>query len=252
MIKDVIESIITAARKLFMNWGALLISFVLYVALGNVLYLFFTTREARQFQVVLSLAILPLAAVALFFTWQAMGVSYVRIGVGAGYLLKRALRDSWRLLLISLPLIAIGAAIHYFIPHQDPEWMPHRIEKFVSVVSVLWYLLFCLILPLTAIHFWIAAAREGLTSAIKGVGRNFLRALSPRSVLIYVLVVAIFGAIAWFLFFIRTPVQSEWGELSLFGARLSLALVAIFLGWMITLGAMAEMTARRALNEMEV
>ena len=78
------------------------------------------------------------------------------------------------------------------------------------------------------------------------------RAFAPRSVLIYVLVVAVFGAIAWLLLSTKTHIKSEWGELWLVGARVTLALVLVLLGWLITLGAMAEMTARKAMNETEV
>ena len=57
---------------------------------------FFTIREATATQVALNL-VLPIAAVALFFLIQAMGLSYTRIGVGAAYLLKRSLGDCWRI-----------------------------------------------------------------------------------------------------------------------------------------------------------
>lgn len=254
MIKDVVESITSATRKLFMNWGALLISFVLYVVLGNVLYLFFTTREATRQQVALSLVILPIAAIVLFFVLQAMGLSYVRIGVGPIYLLKRAMKDCWLLLVISLPVIALGVLLSLAIDllasklsggHEEMSlWMARSISGARMLVNYF-------ALPLLAMHLWISTIREGLAAGFKGFFRTLVRAFAPQSVLIYALVVAVFGAIAWFLFFTRTPVQSEWGELWLFGARLSLALVAIFLGWMITLGAMAEMTARHAMNELE-
>ncbi|MBP6822902.1 MAG: hypothetical protein KA368_15240 [Acidobacteria bacterium] len=38
-------------------------------------------------------------------------------------------------------------------------------------------------------------------------------------------------------------------EVWLAGARFAFALLMIFVGWLLTLGAMAEMTTRRALNE---
>ena len=104
MFKDVIEAIGSAARKLFSNWGALLISLLLYAELLGVLYLFITTSEATTLQVVLTVPVLPLASATLFFSLQAMGISYVRIGVGALYLLKRALKDCWRLLLVTIPI----------------------------------------------------------------------------------------------------------------------------------------------------
>jgi hypothetical protein len=248
MINDAIQSIASAVRKLFTNFGAVLISYALYALFVSAVALFFTTREATTAEVVASL-VLPLLAMLFFFTWQAMGVSYVRIGVGPGYLLKRALRDSGRLFLISLPLLVLGVAVYWLLPARDPAWLARRLHQDFTGVNAVWYLIFGFVLPLAAIHFWIAAAREGLAASGKGIGRNFLRALSPRSALIYLPVVAVFGGLAYYLFATRTSARSEWADVALFGARLVLALTAIFAGWMITLGAMAEMTARRALAQ---
>jgi hypothetical protein len=258
MIKDVIESILTAARKIFTNWGALLISFLLYAALHSVLYLLITTREATLLQILLTFT-LPLVALILFFTLQALGLSYIRIGVGPGYLLKRALRDCWKLLLMSLPLILLAWLIVYSIgkaeshllnqiagaTQQSGKW------KFTALNWTQVFLLY-FVLPLTAIHLWITTLHEGVGGAIKGIGRSVARAFSPRSMLIYLVVVAVFGAIAYFLFFTKTPVENQWAELWLFGARLAMAMIFVFLGWLLTLGSLAELTARGAMSEMEV
>lgn len=255
MIKDVFASIGAAARKLFTNFGAVLIAFLFYAALWLAGYFFVTTREATRLQVVLSLVILPLFALIVFFALQAIGLSYVRIGVGAGYLLKRALQDFWKLLVVSLPLILLawvlwklfGYLDHKFVTNAKPP--RHGLEMALMVSR---WLLFYLALPLWAIHLWLIAIREGLAPAFKGIGRSLLAAFSPRSVLIYVVVVAVSGALAYFIAFTETHVQSEWGELWLVGIRFGLALLLPFVGWMLALGAMAEMTARRALSELEV
>jgi hypothetical protein len=118
MLKDVFHSIAAAAQRLFANWAALLISLLLYAAMIGAIYLFFNIREATALQVALSL-ILPILAVALFFLIQAMGLSYMRIGVGAGYLLKRSLRDCWKILLTSLPLILLAGLIVYLFEKTD-------------------------------------------------------------------------------------------------------------------------------------
>ena len=76
-------------------------------------------------------------------------------------------------------------------------------------------------------------------------------AFSPRSILIYLLVVLAFGAVAYLFFVTRIKVDDAWVELWIFGARQAIALVIVFLGWFITVGALAEMTARRALIEIE-
>jgi hypothetical protein len=258
MIKDVFESIGTAARKMLTNWGAILISFALYAALLAVLYFFFTTREATTAQVLLSV-LLAIASIVFFFLLQAMGLSYVRIGVGPAYLLKRALRDCWKLLLLSIPLLLLAWLIIYLFTKVGATFFSDTLtveSPWRSRLSVVidWARIFLLYfaLPLIAIHFWIAAVREGVKESFKGAGRNIARALAPRSVLIYFLVIALFGVIAYFLFFTLTPVGNVWAELWLFGARLAAGLLFVFVGWLLTLGSLAELTARRALGELEV
>lgn len=253
MLKDVFSSIGAAAQKLFTNFGAVLIAFLCYAALWLAGYLFVAViGQATQVQVVLSLIVLPFAAVIFFFLLQVIGLSYVRIGVGAGYLLKRALMDFWKLLVVSLPLIALAAALWWLFGYLDKKFVtdvekPKRWIE-LALLAGRWLLLY-LALPLLAIHCWMAAIREGLGGAFRSFGRSTAAAFSPRSVLIYVLVLLVCGVVAWFVAFTETHVKSDWGELWLAGARFAFALLMIFIGWLLTLGAMAEMTARRALHE---
>ena len=257
MIKDVFETIGTAARKMLTNWGALLISFLLYGALLAALYFFFTTREATTLQVLMSVLVLPLAAIVFFFVLQAIGLSYVRIGVGPVYLLKRALTDCWKLLLVSIPSMLLVWLILYlsdkvedYLFGQVYSSAPSGNWKYTMLVWVRVFLLY-FVLPLMTIHLWISTLREGIGAAIKGIGRNMIGAFAPRSVLTYMLIVVVFGVIGYFLFFKKVAAQSEWMELWLFGARLAIALIAVFLGWLLTLGSLAELTARRALNDVK-
>lgn len=251
MIKDVIQSIITAARKIPGNRGVLLISFLLYAALLSVLYLFFTTREATMLQLLLTV-FLPLLALLLFFTLQVLGLSYIRGGSGPVYLLKRALNDSWKLLLVSLPLILLTWLVIYLsgelegkLPTDSPRW------KLTTLAWVRDFLLY-FVLPLTTIQLWISTVHEGLAAAIKSIGRSLSRAFSPRSMLVYLLVVAVFGTITFILFFTKIPIASNWGELWLFGVRLATAMIFLFLGWLLTLGSLSELSARgAAINELK-
>ena len=120
----------------------------------------------------------------------------------------------------------------------------------VAVHAVQIFLLYVL-LPLIAIHLWIVAAREGLAAAFKGVTRIITRALAPRSLLIYVAVCAVFGAIIYLLLFKTITFKSEWTELWAVGIKTGLALLLTFIGWLLTLGSMAELTARREMIELE-
>lgn len=255
MIKDVFASIGAAARKLLTNFGAVLIALLFYVALWLTGYAFFNTGLATQWQVVLNLAILPLVALILFFVLQAIGLSYVRIGVGAGYLLKRALKDFWKLLVVSLPLVLLAWVLVKLFGYLDTKFLTGTTKQAsrwpaMAVTVGRWLLLYGL-LPLWAIHLWMKTIREGLGPAFKGMGRSLVAALSPRSVLIYVIVLALLGALAYFIAFTKTPIQSEWAELWIVGTRFALALLLPFFAWMLTLGAMAEMATRRALSDFD-
>ncbi|MGH9940086.1 MAG: hypothetical protein ACREAM_27925, partial [Blastocatellia bacterium] len=67
----------------------------------------------------------------------------------------------------------------------------------------------------------------------------------------YALVCAVFGAIIYFLLFQEATFKGEWTQLWAVGIKTALALLMVFIGWLLTLGSMAEMTARRAMNELE-
>src|SRR5215475_11220627 len=165
MIKDVFNSIAAAGLRLFANWAALLISLAMYLALLGAVYLFFNIREATVAQLALNM-ILPIAAVALFFLIQAMGVSYVRIGVGAGYLVKRSFADGWRILLASLPLILLAGLLIYLFDKADQSFFIKSGAAGSKVMMWSWaavavhalqIFLIHILLPLIAINLWIEA-----------------------------------------------------------------------------------------------
>jgi hypothetical protein len=229
----------------------------MYSALLGAIYLFFTIREATATQVALNL-ILPIAVVALFFMIQAMGLSYVRIGVGPAYLLKRSLDDCWRILLASLPLILIAWLIVYLFGKADQAYF--TVSDAAGSRSMVWglgaiaahavqILLLHVLLPLIAIHLWIATVRGGLAAAFKGFIRVVTRALAPRSLLIYSAICVVFGVIVYLLLFKTITFKSEWTELWIVGIKTALALLLTFIGWLLTLGSMAELTTRREMLE---
>jgi hypothetical protein len=260
MIKDIFHSIAAAGRKLFANWGALLISFALYAGSIPMLYLFIKGLSlATNLEVFLHLPV-AVAAILLLFALQAMGLSYVRIGVGAGYLLKRALRDCLKIMAVSLPVLLLAWLIVYLFGKIDQSYFiassaagaagpKLKVWGAVAVSAAQIFLLYCL-LPLIAIHLWIVTVREGMGTALKGFGHAVVRALAPRSILIYTLVCAVTGGIVYFLLFKKIMFKGEWTELWAVGIKTALALLMVFLGWLLTLGSIAEMTARRAMKEL--
>lgn len=261
MFKNALTAIGTAARELLGNRSALALFHLLYAALLASLYLFFSTREATLPQLILT-ALLALAAPLLFFILQAACVGYAATDAGAGALLRRALRDFWKLILVSLPLVALAVLVFYLVnklqvrfpvpeaaadaprlytPYpQTPPPPPLRWQMFIFPALKL--LLLGILVPLLTVHLWIATAREGFKATLKNFFRHIARALSAPSVFIYAVGFVVFALMPYFLIYTRTGTSNGWLELVIFGLRLALAFVLTLWGWTITLGALTRIS----------
>ena len=203
MIKNAFNALGDSARALLRNWRALFVLNVLYAALLAALYVFFKTGVANAWQLVVSAVAVVLAPLLLFVLQAAL--AHFAVGdVGPGALLKRALRDFAKVLLVSLPLIALAVLFVYllgkleaylpkpsdasgtaaFVPHpQGPPPVPLRWQE--VLLSSLWLTLLGFVLPLLAIRLWLSVARDGLKATLKGAHRVAARAFAPASVLVY-------------------------------------------------------------------
>jgi hypothetical protein len=257
MIKDSFASLGGAARTLFKSWGALLLLAALYLALLASVYVFFATGVATAWQLALS-ALTALAVPLFFLVLQAAAAHHAQGAAAFGPLLGRALRDFWKILLVSLPLVLLGVGFVYLLGRLD-GWLPQATEmaprSFTpgpgaapppplhwqeALVSTLRLLLLGLLLPLMAAHAWLSVAGRGLWATLKGFHRVLGRAFTPRSVLVYATGLLAFGLMPFFIIYTRTPVSNDWAELSLFSLRLALVFAFTLLGWTITLGALAR------------
>jgi hypothetical protein len=90
---------------------------------------------------------------------------------------------------------------------------------------------------------------QGVAAAFREFRRVATRALAPRSLLIYAAICAVFGAAVYLLLFKTITFKSEWTELWIVGIKTALALLLVFIGWLLTLGSMAELKARREVLE---
>jgi len=264
-MKRILHAIASASRELFRRWGALLILLGLYLAMLGAIYLFFVTREATIGQLVLSL-LLALAAPVLFLIIQTMAARY-HGGQRAGALLGGSIRDFWKLLVISLPLLLIVVIAIYVFGKLEPTapatavrdaaravaapvpaparpaapTKPQPVSWQSVAITTLEYLLFCLVLPLAAIHLWIGTAREGVTKTFKQSPRILARAFSPQSVISYALGFIVFAVIPYLLVVTKTPASSAWLDAGLLIARLVLGAVFSLVGWVVTIGAMCRL-----------
>ena len=259
MIKTIFHSLTSASRQLLRRWGALIILLVLYLAMLAAIYEFIATREATVGQLFLSV-LFALAAPVLFLVIQTMAARYNQGSRRGWALLGGSLRDFWKLLVISLPLILIAVlAVYLFskIGTTAPATAVREAARAVPApprvatpkaqpvhwqsvaITTIEYLLFCLVLPLAAIHLWIGTARDGLKQTFKRSPRILARAFAPQSVVIYAMGFVIFAVVPYFLIVPRTPVSSAWWlDAGLLVVRLLLAVLFSLIGWVVTVGAL--------------
>lgn len=264
MIKETLVAVGRAARELFRGWGGLALLHALYAALLISAYWFFAVGVATTAQLVVS-ALTFLCAPLLFFVLQAAAAHFAAGETRAGALGGRALRDFWKMLVVALPLVALGVGLVYFLnwlPGQLPaveeatrtsvttgRALPRPLHWQEVLVSTLWLLLLAFALPLMAAHLWLSVARDGLKATLRRFHRVVGRAFLPRSVLAYTAGFFFFALMPYFIIYTRTPVTAAWGELLLFGLRLALAFAFTLWGWAVTLGALAALTPPPAATE---
>lgn len=225
------------------------------------LYFFVVVREATFLQVSLTFAS-AIVAPLLFFVLQAMVASEAE-NVTAISLLRRSLAGFWKLILVTLPLIALGILIVYLLgkaqnyfdagAREAAAALPRRMAETASrrdaatpinwkaaLLSTVRYLAFGLVLPLIAIHLWLATAREGLARGFGKLRHYLARAFAPRSVLIYIAGFLIFGVAPYYLLFRTTQIRYAWLEVSLLVARLVIVFGLTLFGWVITVRALGQ------------
>jgi len=264
MLTETFQSIASAARNISRNWQPMLLIAIVYACLLVVLYFFASVREASLAQVVLTFA-LAIAAPLLFFILQAMiagAASSETEKLTSGTLVRKALTSFWKFLLITLPLIALAILIAYLLGKAQTRFgttlnesaidVPRRVANAANAreaarpidwraatLSTLRYLAFGLVLPLAAIHLWLATAQEGLGPAIRKLNTLLARAFAPQSVLIYVVGFLIFAVIPYFLLFKTISTRHAWLEISLLVARLAIVFALTLFGWVMTVKAIS-------------
>jgi hypothetical protein len=258
MLIESFQSIAIATRQLLRNWGAMIVLAGLYASLISALYLFATIREASAGQVVLSL-VLAVTAPFLFFVLQTAGASQTHCR-SAGPVLRGALRNSWKVILVSVPLIALAVVLTYVLGKAqsflgtDGRELSDAVAQYQLrasndgrpalrwtqvILNSIRYLSLGLVLPLIAIHLWNTSVGNDLRATIGATKDLIVGAFAPRSVLIYTAGFVVFGVIPYLLLFKSIPAGSAWIEISFFVARLFLVFVLTLFGWMVTMRALA-------------
>jgi hypothetical protein len=263
MIKDSLNALADSARNAFRGWRGLLLLSALYLLLLACVYEFFSVGVASAWQLVVSGAGAIAAPLLLFVLLAATAHFALPDSKTTGSLARRTLRDFVKVLLLAVPIAALGWLVFYLLG-KLPEHLPKIDEGPRLVVSAtaesrpvplhwqealtsgLWVILFGIVLPLVAAHLWLAVARDGLLPTLKRIHRVVARAFAARSVLVYVVGFFVFALVPYFVLYTRTAVTNGWGELLIFGLRLVFAFVLTLWGWTITLGALARVTPPEA------
>lgn len=264
MIKDSLNAIADSTRATFRGWRGLLLLGALYLVLLGCVYQFFSTGQATAWQLVLT-GLTAVAAPLLLPVLVAATANFALPGrQSAGAVARGALRDFLKVLLLALPVAALGWGLFYLLGKLQGV-LPNVEEAAPRVVSStgasrpaplhwqgalmswLWIFLFGVVLPLLVSHLWLSAARDGLKATLRRLHRVVALALAPRPVLVYVIGLFVFALLPYFVVYTNTAVSNGWGELSIFGLRLVFAFVLTLVGWTITLGALARTTPPEAL-----
>ncbi|HEX8141253.1 MAG TPA: hypothetical protein VF553_01570 [Pyrinomonadaceae bacterium] len=248
-----------AARSLFGNWRALLVLLVLYGVMVASAYFFIASREASLWQVLSTFTLAALLPI-LFFIIQVIGIRYVEAGTGTKELLRAAVRDFWKLIVVTVPLLLLAWLLVYLFGKFQPSvpaavseagragaaarpsvHSPAELFSWKEVIlTTLRALLLYLVLPLLAIRLWINVARAGLGHTLRNLKSVAGLALAPGAVLVYALGLLLFGVIPYFLITTHLSRGGAWMEITLLGVRLLLASLFILFGWLITLGALSK------------
>jgi energy-converting hydrogenase Eha subunit E len=169
---------------------------------------------------------LPIAALALFFFWQAMCVSFESGGGKIGWLIR-----TWRIFpsvtMVSIPLAIISLALLYL--------------PFKYGLSKIYFIPMAAFLPLIAIHYWLEAARVGLFGAWKNSGLILKNTIECRSLVIYVTGLLGFALTPFLLMMFKLPLAGRW-QIVWFVARLIVAFAVAVVTWLVTIQSLSMNT----------
>ena len=227
MLSQSVIAITSSARLLFKRWKTLALLLAVYAALLTAVYVFVSTREATVGQLIVTLALFVVAP-ALFFLLQSITINYA-----SGSTTRKLLSDCLRLLVVSVPIIALTFVAIYGL---------NKLDTLPTLTTTLRYLLLGVVAPLLAIQLWIVTSRGGLRSVTRKV---LTRAFAPQSVFVYACGFLIFAVAPYFLIIKTVPTERAWLEFSLLVLRLSTGAVLILLGWATTVGAISNLNQKQ-------
>jgi len=242
----------------FTSIGALLVFAIIYAALVLSSWFFISTREATVRQV-LATYVLMFAISALFFIFQAAIIDRAR---EQKFRWGAILIDAIKFLIVSIPVLLIGWLVYYLLN----KWQAHHLPPVLAMppgavegksqplhwptllFSTLRFALLGVVLPLAAIHLWIAIAGSDLRKSIDQGARPLLQrlgsvlatAFGPESVLIYALGMIVFVVLPYTILFVPLSPKGNKADFAAFILRLLLTYFFTLIGWVVTIGALTR------------
>lgn len=231
------SAMFSAVRLLFKSRRVLLMLLLAWAGMLSAVYLFASTREATIFQLLLTLVVV-IAAPALFFVLQAVSVTYAGGPVSGNRVRKTAI-DCLKLIVVSLPVLVVALLALYGL---------NKIQTYVTLATMLRYLLIGVVAPMLAIQLWIATTSSGLRDLMKDLRRVVSQTFAPQSMFVYGCGFLVFAVVPYVLLQIGTDSERPWLEISVLVVRLVASAVLILLGWVTTVGAISILSRNNALR----
>lgn len=234
MLMQALNSLTTSAKNITGNVRALLVFFVVYIALISATALFVVTNLAT-FRAVFYTFISMMLAPVVFFLLQTMCVSF-SVDVKTIEWLKDSVKKFWKLILVSLPIIALAILVYRLFALVDIE---------NTFIGTLRFLLFAFIFPLTLIHLWIETLRNDFVSTFKNFKTVLAKSFAPLSVLIYFMGLIVFAFIPFLLLSPQIKLQQSNVVIGLLIVRVIVAFLFVFIGWIVTVNALSKLAQER-------
>jgi hypothetical protein len=242
----------------FTSIGALLVFAIIYAALVLSSWFFISTREATLRQVLVTY-VLMFAIPALFFIFQASLIDRAR---EQKFRWGTIVIDALKFFIVAIPVLLIAWLVYYLLN----KWQAHHLPPVIAVLpsatetksqplhwptllfATLRFALLGVVLPLSAIHLWIAVAGSDLRTWIDQGGKSFLKrigsalttAFGPESVLIYALGMIVFVVLPYTILFVPLSPKGNKADFATFIFRLLLTYIFTLIGWVVTISALTR------------
>jgi hypothetical protein len=242
----------------FTSIGALLVFAIIYAALVLSSWFFISTREATLRQVLVTY-VLMFVIPALFFLFQASLINRAR---EQKFRWGTILIDAIKFFIVAIPILLIAWLVYYLLN----KWQAHHLPPVIAVLpsaaetksqplhwptllfATLRFALLGVVLPLSAIHLWIAVAGSDLRTWIDQGGKPFLKKISyalatafgPESVLIYALGMIVFVVLPYTILFVPLSPKGNKTDFAAFILRLLLTYLFTLIGWVVTISALTR------------